>query len=232
MGVDVTDFSCEGELVVKTHADGTLETNIPEGALTERQKEFVEICRKVSEMQNAAKGQDMAQAKGMKSEGKHESNKEKEKTKPVQGREKRKLLDELKAEFKGIQEGMARDYEMLKESAVRPWRDLKKGMELISSGKFRELRDRFALRMHDNLQAMGVLPTKVEEKLKAANKRIEERLGYSEDKPRQANPHPLLRRLQELRGKRNQPDGRHNSQNIRQGHNNSGKTGLVPVKTR
>ena len=72
-----------------------------------------------------------------------------------------------------------RDFTRMSEGTVK---DVYKAANLIAKGKFRELRDRFALRIHDNLIAMDVLPKNVNEKIENANKKIEERLGIKNRK--------------------------------------------------
>lgn len=72
-----------------------------------------------------------------------------------------------------------RDFTRMSEGTVK---DVYKAANLIAKGKFRELRDRFALRIHDNLIAMDVLPKNVNEKIENANKKIEERLGIKDRK--------------------------------------------------
>jgi hypothetical protein len=55
--------------------------------------------------------------------------------------------------------------------------DVKKGFSLIAQGKFRELTGRAALRLNDNLEAMGILPKRVND---AVNRKIEGKLGIKE----------------------------------------------------
>ena len=80
----------------------------------------------------------------------------------------------LGAEFKQTWQEIKEDGYL---AIVRPVKDLYKAGKLIGKGKFRELRDRAALRVHDNLSVLGVLSDKTQSRLEAANERIEERLG-------------------------------------------------------
>lgn len=103
-------------------------------------------------------------------------------------RGKRKGLDELKRGFNSLGDDLKASLKDLGEMACFPvnvMKDVYKAGKLIANGKFRELRDKTALRVHDNLIAMGVLPKGVEKRIEDANKRIEERLGVEgrESKP-------------------------------------------------
>ena len=89
--------------------------------------------------------------------------------------------EELKQSFNQI---MADGKDILNE-AVRVPKDLIKAANLIVQGKFRELGDRLALRIHDNLEAMGVLSDRAQERIAEANKKIEDRLGIAN---REKNP--------------------------------------------
>ena len=75
---------------------------------------------------------------------------------------------------------------------VRGPKDLIKAGNLIVQGKFRELRDRLVLRIHDNLEAMGVLGERTQERINEANKKIEDRLGITN---REKNPDLLSRMI-------------------------------------
>lgn len=97
---------------------------------------------------------------------------------------RRSLKEELKASFKQIAKGTTEAVEMMKEP-FRMAEDLYKAGKLIGQGKFRELRDRAALRIHDNVEAMGLLSDNMQKRINDANKRIEERLGIEN---REKNP--------------------------------------------
>lgn len=97
---------------------------------------------------------------------------------------RRSLKEELKASFKQIAKGNAEAVEMMKEP-FRMAKDLYKAGKLIGQGKFRELRDRAALKIHDNVEAMGLLSDNMQKRINEANKRIEERLGIEN---REKNP--------------------------------------------
>ncbi len=201
-----------GKLEVTTHADGTLSTNIPESSMTDRQKEFVEICRKSMEAQNAAN-----------TAGKNKADIDKaDIDKGITGNANRQSWKGLKDDLKKFSNQIREDYKTFKETLGRPVEDLKKGWKvLLEGGGVRELKDRIALRIHDNLLAMGVLPKKIEENIKSGNAQIEERLGYTRDKPRKANPNPMLRRIQNLKSTTSQLGSRRNNQNTRQNNNNN-----------
>lgn len=94
------------------------------------------------------------------------------------------LKEELKASFKQIAKGYAETVEMMKEPFGLA-KDLYKAGKLIGQGKFRELRDRAALKIHDNVEAMGLLSDNMQKRINEANKRIEERLGIEN---REKNP--------------------------------------------
>lgn len=91
------------------------------------------------------------------------------------------LKEDLKQTFNQMK-AFGKDY--LNE-LVRGPKDLIKAGNLIAQGKFRELRDRLALRIHDNLEAMGVLSERTQERINEANKKIEGRLGITN---REKNP--------------------------------------------
>ena len=77
---------------------------------------------------------------------------------------------------------------------VRMTKDLVKAGRLIAQGKFRELRDRAALRVHDNLEALGVLSDRAQGRIAKANKKIEDRLGIVN---REKNPDFVTQRYGE-----------------------------------
>lgn len=99
--------------------------------------------------------------------------------------EEKKTVSSLRQGWKSLGKAVAQDVSVgLKQAKedfylllVRPVKDLYKAGKLIGKGKFRELRDRAALRVHDNLLALGVFGDKTQSRAEAANKRIEERLG-------------------------------------------------------
>ncbi len=91
-------------------------------------------------------------------------------------------------ELKDVMQGMKEDVKELINLPIRAVKDIYKGSKLLAQGKFRELKDRVALRVHDNLVELGVLPRDVEERIKSADERIEERLGI---KNRESNPNFL-----------------------------------------
>ncbi|MBE6443727.1 MAG: hypothetical protein E7020_03555 [Alphaproteobacteria bacterium] len=102
--------------------------------------------------------------------------------------DRKKGLDELKRGFNSLgndPKANLKDLGEIDRFPVNTVEDIYKASKLIANGKFRELRDKTALRVHDNLIAMGVLPRGIEKRIEDANKRIEERLGIEgrESKP-------------------------------------------------
>lgn len=91
----------------------------------------------------------------------------------------------LKEDLKQTFNQMKADGKDVLNEVVRLPKDLVKAGNLIAQGKFRELRDRLALRIHDNLEAMGVLSERTQERINEANKKIEGRLGITN---REKNP--------------------------------------------
>lgn len=97
--------------------------------------------------------------------------------------EEKKTVSSLRQGWKSLGKAVAQDVTMTLKQAkegtcflfVRQVKDLYKAGKPVAKGKFRELRDRAALRVHDNLLALG--GDKTQSQVKAANKRIEERLG-------------------------------------------------------
>lgn len=103
--------------------------------------------------------------------------------------EKRSLKEELKAGFERLAKGNAQAIDLMKEP-FRMTKDLYKGGKLLAQGRFRELRDRAALRIHDNIEALGLLSDNMQKRINDANKRIEERLGIEN---REKNPSVLAK---------------------------------------
>ena len=162
--------TCDG-LVIETNKDGTLKSaNIAEANWTPRQREFVEKCLKAAAM--SGKGDNENNGQGAKD------------MPPATNGVRRSLKEELKVSFKQIAGGNAEAVEMMKEP-FRMAKDLYKAGKLIGQGNFRELRDRAALRIHDTIEAMGLLSDNMQKRINEANKRIEERLGIEnrEKKP-------------------------------------------------
>ena len=99
--------------------------------------------------------------------------------------EEKKTVSSLRQGWKSLGKAVAQDVTMTLKQAkegtcflfVRQVKDLYKAGKPVAKGKFRELRDRAALRVHDNLLALGVFGDRTQSQVKAANKRIEERLG-------------------------------------------------------
>ena len=102
----------------------------------------------------------------------------------------RQGLKDVIQELKDVAQELKEDVKGLINLPIRAVKDIYKGSKLLAQGKFRELKDRVALRVHDNLIELGVLPRNAEERIKNANKRIEERLGI---KNRESNPNFLSR---------------------------------------
>lgn len=74
----------------------------------------------------------------------------------------------IKDKFKTIGKGLLKDAKEFGKLAIEPFRlakDFYKTGKLIAQGRFRELRSRFALRIHDNLVAMDVLPKEIVNKI-------------------------------------------------------------------
>jgi hypothetical protein len=84
-----------------------------------------------------------------------------------------------------------RDIQDIKENVLGMASDVKKGFSLIAQGKFRELTGRVALRLNDNLEAMGVLPKRVTD---TVNGKIEGKLGIKAGE-REKRPSPLAKDL-------------------------------------
>ncbi len=101
-----------------------------------------------------------------------------------------------KSSFKGLAQAFGRDMKNmtndLKQDILRKTNDIKNTFKLISQGKFREVVDRAALRIHDNLEAMGILNEKNLSRIAEASKKIEERLGIEE---RKKNPGRLSQQI-------------------------------------
>ena len=113
----------------------------------------------------------------------------------------RGLINKFKTDVKFLGKGFVSDlkrsnlqtWELLKETGKLPVRivsDIYKAGKLIGKGKFRELRDRFALRVHDNLETLGILSDNMQQRIDVTNKHIEERLGI---KDRSKNPNFLAK---------------------------------------
>lgn len=100
------------------------------------------------------------------------------------------LKEDLKQTFKE----MVADGKNVLNEMVRVPKDLIKAGRLIAQGKFRELRDRAALRVHDNLEAMGILSDRAQGRIDEANKKIEDRLGITN---REKRPDLLSQRVGE-----------------------------------
>lgn len=101
-----------------------------------------------------------------------------------------------KSSFKNLAQAFARDMKNItadfKQDILRKTNDIKTGVKLLAQGKFREVADRAALRIHDNLEAMGILNEKNLSRIAEANKKIEERLGMGE---RKKNPGRLSQQI-------------------------------------
>ena len=140
----------------------------------------------------------------------------------------RGLINKFKANAKSLGKGFIVD---IKHSNYQAWNHLKqlgklpirmasdfyKTFKLISQGKFRELRDRAALRVHDNLEALGILSDNLQQRIDTANKRIEARLGI---KDRTKNPNYLAnfygRQVRDVKALFNRLRGRdENSQKLK-----------------
>ena len=120
---------------------------------------------------------------------------------PLSDKEKENIInankDSLgKSSFKSLAQAFGRDMKNmtddLKKDVLRKTNDIKNTFKLIGQGRFREVVDRAALRIHDNLEAMGILNEKNLSRIAEANKKIEERLGIEE---RKKNPGRLSQQI-------------------------------------
>lgn len=109
----------------------------------------------------------------------------------------RGLKESFKSDVISLGKGMVSDFRnaarMVGEMTATPFhlvKDLYKAGKLIGRGKFRELRDRAALKIHDNLEALGVFGEKSQKRINEVNKKIEARLGI---KDREKNPNVFAR---------------------------------------
>ena len=100
--------------------------------------------------------------------------------------EEKKTVSSLRQGWKSLGKAVAQDVTMTLKQAkegtcflfVRQVKDLYKAGKPVAKGKFRELRDRAALRVHDNLLALGVFGDRTQSQ-------TEERLGIeNRDKKR------------------------------------------------
>lgn len=133
--------------------------------------------------------------------------------------EEKKTVSSLRQGWKSLGKAVAQDVSMTLKQAkedtcflfVRQVKDLYKAGKLIGKGKFRELRDRAALRVHDNLLALGVFGDKTQSRIEASNKRIEERLGIEN---RDRRPGVVFRASGKLIGDIDRLRGRGNNQAV------------------
>lgn len=192
-----TQEPLEKELEVKTHKDGTVDANISEEEMTPRQRAFLDMMKKNANMKSVGIDPKTGNVSAYDNDGQQIrlSKEDEQIARDYLGQfsetgkaNKGRMVDGLKKGFQSIGRGAVIALRDCSEMAKFPFRvasDLYKSAELIAKGKFRELRDRAALRVHDNLIELGVLPGNAEERIDAANKRIEERLGLED---REKNP--------------------------------------------
>ncbi len=124
-----------------------------------------------------------------------------------------------KGEARSLGEEFGEAWQRMKKDGylafVRPMKDLYKAGKLIVKGRFRELRDRAALRVHDNLLELGVFNERTEERVRSANKKIEERLGI-EDRQESAGivARTYGKPIKDIRRMFNRLRGRNNNQAV------------------